>query len=134
MQSQMQEKPAKFDLRVHTFDGRGRTKSKSPYRLFIRNGEFLFERPVNSGNLYHENNEAAGRVELKLDERGRIIEKKFELNAQHKTYEAPLSEDEKIVAAFKELQAHNAQLRAELEAIGKEQAQRTGAAPAKPKG
>ena len=131
MQGQMQESP-NFSLKTHEFDNRGRLIGRSPYRLHIvGQGEWLFERPVNSGNLYYANNEAAGRVEYKFDDRGIITGKVFDLKAAHKAYEPPKNADEKRDEHVKELVTLNARLQAELDAIKKEQLSKAGGEPLK---
>lgn len=111
----------KFDLQTHHFDGRGRLKGHNPYRLHIERGTSLFERPVNSGNLFYENNEVAGRVEYTRDEDGRIIGKKFDPKAAHKAYQKPLSADEKVHYENESMREKIAKLEAELAAVKAEQ-------------
>lgn len=128
-QSQSEVQETKFNLRTHHWDARGRLKSKSHYRLHIVNGAQYFERPVNSGNLFYENNEPAGRVEYHKDEKGRA-HKKFDFEAEHKAYVAPLTGMEKIHFENESLKEQNAKLLAEIQAIkaekdAKEAAERT---------
>lgn len=54
--------PNKFDLRTHLFDNQGRLVKKNHYVLRVINGVSYYERPVNSGNLWFENNQPAGRL------------------------------------------------------------------------
>lgn len=115
--SNAQTQPAKFDLRTHYFDRRGRLISKDPYRLHINDGVKLFERPVGSGNLFYENNEPAGRVEIELSADGLKQTKKFNLSASHKAYVAPLTDDQKVIQENAALKAKNEALAAELAAI-----------------
>ena len=51
--------PNKFDLRTHLFDNQGRLVKKNHYVLRVINGVSYYERPVNSGNLWFENNQPA---------------------------------------------------------------------------
>ena len=50
----------------------------------------MYERPVNSGNLFYENNQPAGRVEVTRDAKGRIVGKEFDFTAKHKEFRTPL--------------------------------------------
>lgn len=123
-QSQRQEPQAPanlFDLKVQYFDGRGRLRRKNPYRLHVQNGIKYFERPVNSGNLFHENNEPAGRVEW-IENAKKELVKSFDFKAAHKAYTAPLEGAEKLHFDFIHEQEKNAALLAELEAIKAEKA------------
>lgn len=122
-----------FDLKTHHFDGRGRLKGHNPYRLHIDRGTSLFERPVNSGNVFYENNEPAGRVDYTRDEQGRILSKKFDAKAVHKAYVAPLSNDQKLVQENEGLREKTARLEAELAAINAEKEQKKAELPPPPK-
>lgn len=115
----------KFDLNTHSWDNRGRLRSKNMYRAHVVNGTYLFERPVNSGNLFYENNAPAGRVECKYGANGAIVGKTFNEKAEHKAYEAPISGDEKLHFENKTLHDQNVKLQAELEAIRAEKAAKT---------
>lgn len=112
--------PNKFDLVTHRWDSQGHLVAKNPYRTFIINGAQYFERPVNSGNLWFENNKPAGRVELTFNEKGHIATKEFKFDDAHKSFTAPLEGDEKLHFELEQVRAKNAQLEAELAAIGKE--------------
>lgn len=107
----------KFDLKTHHFDSRGRLKAKNPYRLHIQGGEKFFERPVGSGNLWHEGGTPAGRVEVKLSDDGLKQTKIFHRNAKHIEYIPPLTGDDKLAAEHEELKSKNAAMAAELAAI-----------------
>lgn len=120
----------KFDLQTHFFDGRGRLKGHSPYRLHIDRGTSLFERPVNSGNLFYENNEKAGRVEYSRDAEGRIFAKKFDPKATHKEYVKPLSADEKVHYENESMREQITKLEAELAAINAEKEAKKDETPA----
>jgi hypothetical protein len=117
--------PNKFDLKTHHFDSRGRLFKLNHYRLHIKDGVSYFERPVNSGNLYWENNEAAGRVETVMNAEGKITGKKFDFKAPHKTWTAPLTGDEKVHYENESLKARNEELIAELESIKADGAKKT---------
>ena len=118
----MEMQESKFNLKTHKFDGRGRLVGKSPYRMHVVSGEALFERPVNSGNLFYENGDPAGRVEYTKGPKGQITGKTFKRNEAHKAYVPPLSGAEKVSAENENLKAENLKLMAELEAIRAEQA------------
>lgn len=111
------QESAGFDLRTHIFDKRGRLTGKNPYRLHVRNGERLFERPVGSGNLWYENGDPAGRVEVTISADARTQTKKFHIGAEHKAYTAPLTGAEKLHFEHEELKAKTAAMEAELAAI-----------------
>ncbi len=117
MPEQAQVTEPKFDLKVHHFDARGRVKKKTHYRLHIHKGTSMFERPVNSGNLFYENNEPAGRVIFTRDEKGAIIGKKYEPNATHLDFKAPLSAEEKVHFENEQMRSRIAALEAELAAV-----------------
>ncbi len=125
-QDQTEVKETKFNLRTHVWDARGRLKSRNNYRLHVENGAQYFERPVNSGNLFYENNEPAGRVEFIKDEKGRS-HKKFDFDAEHRAYTAPLTGHEKMHFENESLKSENAKLLAELQAIKAESDAKTAA-------
>lgn len=112
--------PNKFDLRTHAWDGQGRLISKNLYRSFLIEGRQYFERPVNSGNLWFENNQPAGRVEYTFGESGKISSKEFKFDAPHKEWTAPLDGDEKLHYELEQTKEKNAQLEAEIASIKKE--------------
>ena len=120
-----------FNLKVTHTDRRGRILKRTPYRLFVRQGEQLFECPKHSGNLFYENGAQAGRVEFSSE--GRT----FRMGAPHVAYVPPLSGAAKVEAEKLSLEQENAQLKAELSAIKAEQlkaeieAQKKSAPPAK---
>ncbi len=123
------ENPHVFSLRTHKFNARGHLVSRNLYRLHIKDGTKYFERPVNSGNLFYENNDPAGRVEFVVDEKTKRKVKKFDFAAEHVEYRAPLVGAEKLVAeledankALAEERAKTATILAELEAIRADQA------------
>ena len=48
-----------FDLKTHIRDAKtGHITRRQPYRLHIKNGNKLFERPPGSGQMFYENGEA----------------------------------------------------------------------------
>lgn len=112
--------PNKFDLRTHVWDSQGHLVEKNLYRNYIIDGRQYFERPRNSGNLWFENNKPAGRVELVFGENGKISSKKFEFDAPHKEFSAPLEGDEKLHFELEQSKMRNAQLELEIAAIKKE--------------
>lgn len=113
--------PNKFDLVVHRWNSQGiPVGNPNHYRLHNQNGNNYYERPVNSGNLWTEGNQPAGRVELTFGENGKIARKSFEFNAAHKEYVAPLTGDAKMHFENEQLKTKTAALEAELAQIKKE--------------
>lgn len=106
--------PNKFDLRTHEWDAQGKLVKTNLYRSFIIDGRQYFERPVNSGNLWFENNQPAGRVEYVFGADGKIASKKFQFDQPHKDYKAPLSADEKMHYELEQERERNRALEAEL--------------------
>lgn len=116
--------PNKFDLRTHTWDAQGRLTDINLYRQFIVGDRNYFERPVGSGNLWLENNQPAGRVEYKVNDKGHIYEKTFLVGDKavaHKDYVEPLKGAEKVHFELQQANARAAAAEAELAAIRKEQ-------------
>ena len=114
--------PNKFDLVVDRWDGQGqRVGQRNTYRKYItsQHGE-LYERPVNSGNLWYENNQPAGRVHLEFNDKGHILKKEFKIGEQHLAYVAPPTGAAKMAAELAAERAKSAHLEAELRAINKE--------------
>lgn len=109
--------PNKFDLMTHQWNGQGQLIRKNTYRGLIVEGRQYFERPVNSGNLWFENNKPAGRVEYRRDEEGRIIGKDFSFDAKHIDYVAPLTGADAMHAELEQERAKSAALEKELAAI-----------------
>lgn len=122
--------PNKFDLQTHRWDSQGNLVAKNPYRNHIINGNSYYERPVNSGNLWFENNQPAGRMELEFGEDGKISKKTLRLDAKHVDYTAPLKGDAAIHYELEQTRNKNAQLEAELAAIKGESAKKAAPAPA----
>lgn len=114
--------PTKFDLRTHIWDARGKLVKTNNYRKFIMGGEEYYERPVNSGNLWHGNNQPAGRMEFTFGPDGKISSKKLCLGEPHKEFTAPLSANERIEFEVQQLRADNERIAAELAAIKGERA------------
>ena len=112
--------PNKFDLVTHRWDAQGKLVHFAPYRKFIQSGVEYYERPVNSGNLWYENNQPAGRVICEFNEKGHICSKAFDLSAQHVDYTPPLTGDQKLAAQLSTTMDENAALKAELAAIKKD--------------
>lgn len=123
--------PNKFDLRTHEWNAQGHLVSKNLYRKFLIGDAAYYERPVNSGNLWLENNQPAGRVELTFGPTGKIASKKFNFDAPHKVYSAPLTGADKLHFELEQANERTATLEAEIAAIKKElEARQT---PEKPK-
>lgn len=112
--------PNKFDLRTHYWDATGKLTKKDLYTCYVRNGISCYERPLNSGNLWYDNNQPAGRIELGKDPAGKTI-KIFNHEAEHIAYVAPSSASELEVALHAE-RAKAAELEAELASIRAERA------------
>lgn len=109
--------PNKFDLRTHVWDTQGTLVKKNLYRAHIVDGRMLFERPVNSGNLWGENNQPAGRVDLEFGPNGKIAKKTFDFNAEHKAYTAPLTGAEALHYQLEQEKEKSAALQRELDQI-----------------
>lgn len=113
--------PGKFDLTVQRWDAQGQLTANNPYRMYIMDGEKLFERPLNSGNLWYENNQPAGRMICEFNDKGHIIKKEFKRDVPHIAYEKPLTGAEKVAAQLAATEARASALEAELAQIRKEQ-------------
>lgn len=111
--------PKTFSLKVHHRDRRGVLLNKQPYTMFVKGGVQYFERPVNSGNIFFENMDPAGRVERHVDKKG-VITAKFDFEAEHKEYIPPVTGAEKIAMELEQSKAKNEALERELLAIKKE--------------
>lgn len=112
--------PNKFDLVTHRWDNQGKLIAKNPYRKFIVEGREYYERPVNSGNLWFENNQPAGRVICEFNDKGHIAKKEFDFSATHTEFIAAPTGSELLAAELVAERAKSAQLEAELRAITKE--------------
>lgn len=112
--------PSKFDLVTDRWDSQGQRVLTNKYRKYIVEGREYYERPVNSGNLWFENNQPAGRVLLEFNDQGHIVSKSFDHEAKHVAYVAPPSGAQKLAAELETTQSALAAAKAELEAIKKE--------------
>lgn len=115
--------PNKFDFRTHTWDSQGNLTAKNTYRTYIvEGGATYYERPVNSGNLWNEANQPAGRVELTFGTNGTVSSKKFDFAATHREWTAPLTGAAAVHYELEQSKARNAELEQELKAIRAERA------------
>jgi hypothetical protein len=97
-----------FDLRTHTTDQlTGVTKATNLYRLHVIDKVQLFERPVNSGNLWYRNNEPAGR----------LVGGKQDPKAPHIEYTPPPTGAERLATELRAAQEQAEAVKRELEAI-----------------
>ncbi len=117
--------PSKFDLVTDRWDSQGMRTVHNKYRKYILNGAEYYERPVNSGNLWFENNQPAGRVLLTFNDKGHIASKEFNFDAEHVAYVAPPTGSQKLAADLEVTKAELAAAQAELAAINKEMEVRT---------
>lgn len=124
--------PNKFDLQTHAWDAQGHLVRENPYRSYIIEGRQYFERPVNSGNLWFENNQPAGRVDLTFNDKGHIIKKDFKFDEPHRDYVAPLNGAEKVHYELEQERSRVAALEAELASIKKEQTAKAAPTLAQP--
>lgn len=46
-----------FDYRTQKMNKKGQVVSKTPYRLYVENGQRKLERPPGSGQFFYENGE-----------------------------------------------------------------------------
>lgn len=118
MPGQMQKPEAekKFNTKTHYFDKRGRLKARNLLRAHIVAGTTYYERPVNSGNLWYENDTPAGRVEFLTDDKGKK-KKSIDFNAAHKVYVKPMEGEEKLSFENQNLKSENEAILAELKAM-----------------
>lgn len=112
--------PNKFDLRTHHWDGQGALVQKNLYTCYVREGQQYFERPVNSGNLWHGNNQPAGRVTKQFNDAGHEISKSFDHTAPHVKFTPKLTGDDALHYQLEQERARSAALEAEVAAIRKE--------------
>jgi hypothetical protein len=112
--------PNKFDLVVQRWDGQGQKIAENHYRKFITADGEMYERPVNSGNLWLANNQPAGRVICEFNDKGHIVSKVFDPTAKHTVYSPAPTGAEKLSGELAAERAKNAQLEAELRAITKD--------------
>ena len=108
--------PNKFDLRTHVWDAQGALVSKNLYTNHCIAGRNYFERPIQSGNLWFENNQPAGRVEYVAGPDGKM-EKKIDENAAHVVFVPKLEGDDALFYALEQEKNRTAALELELAAI-----------------
>lgn len=124
------EKRKGFDLVTHPRDKYGKIENVNPYRLHIIRGVKAFERPVNSGNLWYENGEPAGKLVKKTDpETGNEL-LSFDHKAPHTEFTPPPSAGEALYSALEQEKARTEALEAELRAM---RAEKEAAAAVTPK-
>lgn len=120
--------PNKFDRRTHVWDAYGNLVKTNLYRTYIVSGREVMERPVNSGNLWDEANQPAGRVDCKFNEKGHIASKEFHFDAPHIVYTAPLSGAEKLHYENEQLKKQLEATQAEIAAIKADQSKKVAVA------
>jgi hypothetical protein len=100
-----------FDLRKleHRDAKTGRVIRQNNYRMRVVNKQKFIEWPINSGNLYYEAGDGAGRIE----------EGVIYLGKSHQEY--VLTQDEKISRESAQVKQENARLMKELAEIKNEQ-------------
>lgn len=121
----------KFDLKTHHFDPKGKLIKKNPYRLHVVRGEKLFERPIGSGNLFHANNEPAGRVTYDISDDGLKKSKKIDRKAEHIAFKPAPTGAELVAMENEKLKSQNEILLKELASIRGEQVGEMQAQPQK---
>lgn len=88
------------------------------YNCWNVNGIKYYERPVNSGNLFYDNNQPAGRFEGEFTAEG--SNKGLPViypDREHKAYVEPLKGAAKLIAEMDDMKLRNAELERELAAI-----------------
>ena len=108
--------PNKFDLCTHAWDAQGKLIRKNLYRAHIIEGRTYYERPVNSGNLWFENNQPAGRVNYEFGPSGKIAKKTFDFNAPHKDFVPELTGADKLAFELEQQRELNKKLQEQLAA------------------
>lgn len=106
-----QPDPNKFDLMTHHWNGQGEISRTNLYTCHVVDGNKYFERPINSGNLWFENNQPAGRVLYKNGV------KSIDATAEHISYTAPLEGAEKLHFELENTRTELEAAREELAAI-----------------
>ncbi len=103
-----------FDpLVVHVRDTKtNRIASANPFRVIVEKGTRFYEWPKSSGNLWYEDRMPAGR----LEDNGTIVR-----GEDHKSWAAPVTEDQRVGIANETLKQENKKLMAELASIKQEQ-------------
>lgn len=109
--------PHKFDRRTHIWDSQGRLVKKNLYTEYVIQGSRYLERPMNSGNLWTEGNQPAGRIEKTFGPAGQVLTKKFDHEASHIAYTPVLTGDEAIMYQLEQERAARVELERELAAI-----------------
>lgn len=114
-----------FDLQTHETDRlTQKTTAVNLYRLHVINAVRYFERPVNSGNLWFENNKPAGRL---------TGPNQIDRAAAHIEFTPPPTGAERIARELVEAKKIALDAMVELEAIKKERDALTAKKPAQPK-
>jgi uncharacterized small protein (DUF1192 family) len=122
--------PNKFDLITHHWNRQGQLTRTNLYIMYIIEGNKYFERPVNSGNLWHENNQPAGRVEKTFGPNGVVAKKSFDYKAPHKAYTPKLEGNDALKYQVEQERDRIAELERELAAIKAERSGKPTSAPA----
>lgn len=118
--------PNKFDLITHHWNRQGQLTRTNLYILYVIEGNKYFERPVNSGNLWYENNQPAGRMEKSFNDDGVVSKKVFKLGAPHKDYTPVLKGDDALRYQIEQERARATAAESELAAIKAEQSKKSG--------
>lgn len=114
--------PNKFDTRTHFFDNNGLLYKTNHYVCHVMDKVSYYERPVNSGNLWGENNRPAGRLLRKFNPDTKKMEKSVDPTAEHIEMPTELSAAEQVQAELQLARETNEKLAAELAQIRKERA------------
>lgn len=113
---QYEPDPNKFDLRTHLWDGQGNLVKKNLYTLYVIEGRQYFERPIQSGNLWFENNQPAGRVLFEKDSSGKM-QRRIDEGAEHIAFIPKLEGDDALYYALEQEKLRTADLERELAAV-----------------
>ena len=96
----------KFDLRTQIRNPKtGAVIVHQPYRLHIKSGSRFFERPLNSGHLWHEDGRPAGQM----------VDGEIQKGMEHKEWKAPLSADQKVLAEISNKDSRIKQLEQQMQ-------------------
>lgn len=112
--------PHTFDTRTHIFDNQGRLLKKNLYVLRVIDGEHLFERPVNSGNLWHANNQPAGRLVRRDQPDKNLGPWAIDRTAPHIEFTAPLTGDEALHYELEQERMKNTSMQEQFATIQRE--------------
>lgn len=112
-----QQTEPKFDLATHKRDKYGKVVEINPYRLHIIEGQRAFERPINSGNLWYENNQPMGRLKTEFNEKTKKKVFSIELGAPHIEYVPPPTTDQVVAQEISATKQENESLKQELAAL-----------------